>query len=316
MSEMTEEQRELKNSMMRAAAAAAGAQQAGANQAPSVPMMPSPGNITAPQQQAALEFDLPVESPRIPSRGLLYPEGTPLHNALTVDIKAITPTEENILMNPVLIKRGTVISELIRSCIMDKRIDVGEMVSGDRNALMVAIRAVGYGREYTPEVTCPGCESKQDFEVDLGSLNLKEMDLTKLDQVSPYRNEFRLALPASKKLITFKFLTGREEERLLSDIDARKKKGLGSDNLITQRLLTMITSIEGITDRTIIAKFVANMPGRDSVLLRKHYDDNEPAIDMSTEFVCKSCAHTEVLTVPLGPTFLWPNARAQRSGIA
>ena len=307
--EMTEEQRELKNSMLRAAAAAANAQSGAVQPSPSVPMMPTPNNLNAPQQQAALEFDLPVESPRIPSQGLLYPEGSPLHGVSTVDIKAITPTEENILMNPVLIKRGTVISELIRSCLMDKRIDVGDMVSGDRNALMVAIRAVGYGREYTPEVTCPGCESKQDFEVDLVSLSLKELDLSKLDQVAPFKNEFRLSLPASKKTVTFKFLTGREEEKLLSDIDARKKKGLGSDNLITQRLLMMITSVEGITDRSIIAKFVANMPGRDSVLLRKHYDENEPAIDMSQEFVCKSCGHTEVLTVPLGPTFLWPNAR-------
>lgn len=311
--DMSDEQRELRNSMLRAAAAAQGAAQQGPQaqqqQQANVPMMPTPSNITAPQQQAALEFDLPVESPRIPSKGLIYPPGNPLHDQQTVDIKAITPTEENILMNPVLIKRGTVISELIRSCILDKKIDVGEMVAGDRNALMVAIRAVGYGREYTPEVTCPSCESKQEFPVDLAALQLKELDIEKLDQVEQYKNEFRLGLPASRKTITFKFLTGKEEEKLLADIDARKKKGLGSDNLITQRLLMMITSVEGITDRTIIAKFVANMPGRDSVLLRKHYEDTEPAIDMSHEFSCKSCGHTEVLTVPLGPTFLWPNAR-------
>lgn len=305
-SEMTEEQRELKNSMLRAQAAMQHAQQ-NPNPTHSVPVMPSPATINAPQQ-AALEFELAVESPRIPSKGLIYPKDNPLHNAETVDIKSITPTEENILMNPVAIKRGTVIGDLLRSCIFDKRIDVGEMVAGDRHALMVAIRAVGYGREYTPEIQCPACESKQDFPVDLISLKLKELDLEKVNQVAPFKNEFHLFLPASKKNITFKFLTGKEEEKLLSDIETRKKKGIGSDNLITQRLLAMITSIEGITDRTIIAKFVANMPGRDSVVLRKHYEENEPAIDMSQEFTCPACAHQEVLTIPMGTTFLWPTA--------
>ena len=303
---MTDAQRELRNSMLRAAAAVNNAKQQPAPQQPQTPHMPTPNNLQAPQQ-AALEFDLAVESPLLPSQGLVY-DKEPLRDLKNVDIKAITPTEENILMNPVLIKKGTVISELIRSCVLDKRIDVGDMLSGDRNAMMVAIRAVGYGSDYTPEVTCPSCEAKQDFQIDLSKLNLKMLDLEKLNQVYPFANEFSLFLPMCKKTITFKFLTGREEERLLADLEMRKKKGFGSDSLVTHRLMAMIVSVEGIRDRNVLNKFVMNMPGRDSVLLRKHYDENEPGIDMRQEFVCKACGHSEVLAVPLGPTFLWPNA--------
>jgi hypothetical protein len=306
--EMTDEQRELRNAMLRAQAAQVNAQKAKEN--PNfVPQMPTLNNINMPQQQS-LEFDLAMESAPIPSLGLVYPEQSALHNAQTVDIKAITPTEENILMNPAILKRGTVISELIKSCITEKTIDPGEMLSGDRNALVVAIRSLGYGQIYTTQAQCPECEKKQEIDVNLNKLKLQNLDLDKLQQTSPFKNEFHLYLPESKKNITFKFLTGREEERLVSEAEARKKKGLQDDQVITQRLKTIITSVENITDRNIINKFVMVMPGKDSALLRKFYDQNEPKIDMTTEFECSNCGHQEVITIPLGPTFLWVNFRS------
>ena len=254
-----------------------------------------------------LDFDLPVESPVIPSQGLLY-EKEPLRNARTLDIKGITTHEENILVNQALIKKGTMISHLISSCLLDKRIDVSDLLSGDKNALLVAIRAVGYGVDYSPEITCPVCEKKQPFSVNLAQLPLKLLNLDNLNQVQEFKNEFIVQLPASKKTVTFKFLTSGEEEAMLAELEVKKKKGI-AEQPITQRMFAMIQSIEGRTERPLIMKFVSNMLGMDSAFLRKYYDDNEPGIDMSSEFVCSGCGHTEVLTVPLAPTFLWPNSR-------
>ena len=83
----------------------------------------------------------------------------PWHACETVDIKAMTAREEDILTSRAFIKKGTVITELIRSCLVDKRIDPNSLLSGDRNALMVAIRVTGYGVEYSTEVTCPVCDT-------------------------------------------------------------------------------------------------------------------------------------------------------------
>src|SRR5690554_2624285 len=94
--------------------------------------------------KATLGFDIPVEAVPLPSRGLIYEDRHPLRGKDSVEYKAMTAREEDILMSPALIKKGTVITELIKSCLIDKTIDPSDLLSGDRNAIMVAIRATGY----------------------------------------------------------------------------------------------------------------------------------------------------------------------------
>jgi hypothetical protein len=297
---MTEEEaRELKNSIF-------AAQQAAQGGLPMVQGMPVQSAAQAAKRDFG--FELPVASVPLPSRGLVYIDG-PLHMAETVDIKAMTAKEEDILMNRTLVRKGTVITELIKSCIMDKNIDVNSMISGDRNALMVAVRITGYGADYSPKVTCPSCEAQQDWSLNLENLPVKELDLEKLHQVGEGQNAFEFLLPRTKKTVVFKFLTGREEEKMLQDIEARRKKGIVQENLVTTKLMNSIVSIDGVVERGYINQFCQYMPAADSLALRKIIDDSEPGIDMSSDFVCTSCGHQEVLTVPLGPSFFWPNAR-------
>lgn len=307
MSMTEDDNRELKNAIFAAKAAEAGAQgkslPQGVQGIPGIPMM---SQAEAAQQQ--LGFNLEVASVPLPSKGLLYDQ-LPLAGAESIDIKAMTAREEDILMNQSLIKKGTVITELIKSCIMDKSIDVNTLISGDRNALMVAVRMTGYGSEYTPKVKCRGCDTEQDFSVDLSTLPIKELDVEKLQQAAPGQNAFNFQLPVTKKLVTFKFLTGKEEEKIVQEIEARRKRGIVADSPITTKLMNSIVAIDGNTDRGLIAKFCQFMPARDSLALRKQIDENEPSIDMSTEFTCPACSHSEVLAIPLGASFFWPNAR-------
>jgi len=292
MSMSEEESREFKNSIFAAKSAAEGG---------------IPIQTAAQTAKKDLGFDLPVASVPLPSSGLIYPSG-PLHMAQSVDIKAMTAREEDILMNRTLVRKGTVITELLRSCILDKSIDVNDMISGDRNALMVAVRITGYGSEYAPKVTCPKCEVSQDFPVDLQSLPIKELDLTKLQQVSPGENAFEVYLPVSKKKVVFKFLTGKEEERMLQDIEAKRKRGIVQENLVTTKLMFSIVSIDGNQERGFINQFCQYMPARDSLTLRNLLNNCEPGIDMSSEFTCSSCGYQEVLSVTLDSSFFWPSA--------
>ena len=111
-------------------------------------------------------FEVPVEAVPLPSNGVVYPVDNPLHGLETLDIKAMTAREEDILTSRALIKKGTVITELIKSCLVNKSIDVEDMLVGDRNAIMTALRITGYGSQYTVEVDCPDCgeKSNQDFQ--------------------------------------------------------------------------------------------------------------------------------------------------------
>jgi len=250
-------------------------------------------------------LDIPVETMPLPSNGLVYPVESTLHGRETVDIKAMTAKEEDILTSKAYLKKGTVISELIKSCLIDKSIDPRDLLAGDRNALMVAIRITGYGSEYDAEMECPECSAKAPHRFDLAGLPLKRLQIT---PALAGHNLFEFLLPYSKKLVKFRFLTGRDEEEIVATSEKQKKLGLSTDSTITTSLLYSIVSIDGIEDRGKIASFVRMMPARDSLALRNYIKDNEPGIVMKQETTCPACGHAEEVNMPLGVSFLWPAA--------
>ena len=277
------------------------------------------GNDIFTQQQAAAAgimtrnvmkddfgYEVPVESVPVPSGGLIYPEGSPLHNSETIDIRAMTAKEEDILTSKALIKKGTVISELLRSCIVDKQIDVDQMITGDRNAVMTAIRITGYGSSYSCEVDCPLCSEKNKQDFNLAELPIKRLEIT---PDVPGANIFTYTLPMSKKRVQFRFLTGVDETDITQEIDRRKKKlGGETDNLITIRLQHAVVSVDDVKDRVKITQFVRNMPAGDSRALRKFMDDNEPGIEMKSWMTCSSCSEQSEVRLPIGASFFWPDA--------
>ena len=217
----------------------------------------------------------------------------------------MTAREEDILTSRALIKKGTVISELIKSCLVDKRIDVSQLLSGDRNALMVALRVTGSGADYNVEVDCPACGVKSKQTFNLSELELKPLDI---EPVEPGANLFELVLPVTKKKVRFKFLTGADEEEILTIQERKKKVGGMGDNVVTTRLQFSIVAIEGKTDKNLINAFIRNMPARDSLYLRNHVDKHEPGIDMTSHMDCPSCSETSEVRIPLGVTFFWPSS--------
>jgi hypothetical protein len=250
-------------------------------------------------------FEIPVESVPLPSNGIVYPPESPLHNKETVDIRAMTAREEDILTSRSLIKKGTVITELIKSCLIDRRIQVQDMLAGDRNAVMISLRVTGYGADYNVEIDCPKCNNKTKHEFDLGSLPIKRLGI---EPIAPGQNVFEFKLPVTKKTVHFKFLTGRDEEEINTIQERTKKQGAQADNLVTTRLQYSIVAIEGKTDRSSINGFIRNMPARDSMSLRKFIDSHEPGIDMKGEFDCSSCNEVSEVRIPLGASFFWPDA--------
>ena len=263
-----------------------------------------PGMPTSNVMKDDFGFEVPVENVPLPSLGLIYEEGSPLHGQETVQIKAMTAREEDILTSKALIRKGTVITELIKSCLINKNIDVHDMLIGDRNALMTAIRVTGYGTDYPIEVDCPACgeRSKQDFN--LGELPIKRLSIS---PVAAGVNLFETKLPMTKKTVRYRLMTGNDEREMMVISERKKKSGLETDTLITERFSRQIMSVDNITDKNKINFFVRNMPARDSLHLRKFIDKSEPGIDMKGWMECIHCGeHTEV-RLPMGASFFWPD---------
>jgi hypothetical protein len=179
------------------------------------------------------------------------------------------------------------------------------MISGDRNAVMTALRITGYGSDYKVQVDCPECGAvnKQTFMLD--ELPIKRLEISPIVEGS---NLFEFILPVTKKKVQFKFLTGRDEVEMNTIAERKKKQGLKTDSLVTSRLQFSVVAIDGVTDRSKIGMFISNMPARDSLSLRKYIDSNEPGIEMKSWMQCESCdEHTEV-NLPIGASFFWPDS--------
>jgi len=249
-------------------------------------------------------YEVPVETVPLPSLGTVYSTESPLYRKETIDIKAMTAKEEDILTSRALIKKGTVITHLLKSCVMDKRIDPDEMLTGDRNALMTAVRITGYGADYKVEVDCPACGEKSKQAFDLTELPIKRLTIP---PVAEGANLFEFVLPVSKKKVRFKFLTGADEAELAVVQERKKKQGMAADNLVTQRLMFAVQAVEGVTDKSKIATFIRNMPARDSLELRRHIDNNEPGVEMKSWMDCPSCLEHSEVRLPIGAAFFWPD---------
>jgi len=249
-------------------------------------------------------YEVPVELVPLPSGGAVYPVGSPLHGQDTVEVRAMTAREEDILTSRALIKKGTVITHLIKSCMTNKDVEVHKMISGDRNALMIALRVTGYGQSYDVDVTCPSCEVKSKQAFDLAELPIKQLEI---EPVDVGQNLFRFELPMTKKTVQFKFLTGLDEQEIMTISERKKKSGFQGDNLVTMRLKYAIVSIEGITDKSKINSFIRNMPARDSLALRKYIDKNEPGIEMKSWMDCPACFEQSEVRLPMGAGFFWPD---------
>lgn len=250
-------------------------------------------------------LDIPVESVPLPSRGLIYPIDSPLHGRETLDIRPMTAREEDILTSRAYIKNGTVITKLINSCLVDKRIDSDDLISGDRTALMVALRITGYGAEYTTDVTCPECGATGSYEFDLSTLPIKRLEV---EPTEAGENLFEIVLPVTKKNVRVKFLTGHDENEMLIINERKKKKGLSTDSNITDRLIRVIQSVDNITDKNKIAFFVRNLPVRDSLAMRRFLDSQEPSVEMKGHMRCNSCFEESEVDLPIGASFFWPDA--------
>ena len=251
-------------------------------------------------------WEVPVDSAPLPSKGQLYDKNSSLYQRETVDIRAMTAKEEDILMSQAYIKQGVVIDKLLESCIIDKSIDISELLVGDRNTILVALRVTGFGSDYSATTTCTHCSARDTSVFDLTGLKLKNIDV---NPVSPGVNEFEVQLPVSKKTATVSFMTaGIEKEIRVTE--KRNKEILGIDpdvNRVTTRLSNTVKSIDGIRDRNKLKKFIENMPLQDSRIIRQFIKNNEPGIDMSTSYNCSHCNQEAQVTLSLGLNFLWPS---------
>jgi hypothetical protein len=243
------------------------------------------------------ELKFPTEMVDLPSKGLFYPESHPLASG-KVEMKYMTAKEEDILTNKSYIEKGTVIDKLLQSLLVTQ-FDYNDLFLVDKNAIMIAARVLGYGKDY--EFMYKG----EQCTVDLSTLepNLVDEKLWKKG-----KNEFTYTLPTTGHVITFKLLTHGDEKKISDEIKGLQKIYKDTNPELTTRLKHIILSVDGDVESRTIRQFVDNnLLARDARSFREYVRSVTPEIEIKFDFEGSNGVE-EGATVPIGLNFFWPDA--------
>ena len=168
-----------------------------------------------------------------------------------------------------------------------------DIILGDKNAVLVATRILGYGAEY--KFTYRG----EEKTIDLSTLENKEFDES---LITKGKNEFNFILPNSKTPITYKILTGADELKIDRELEGLKKINKNASPELSTRLKYIITSVNGETGAKEIREFVDTfLLAIDSKALRRHLRDTQPDVDL--RYIDED---GKEVAIPIGISFFWP----------
>jgi len=238
------------------------------------------------------DFKFPSETVELPSKGLVYPKDNPLSSG-KVEIKYMTAKEEDILTNQAYIQNGIVLDKLLESVVVSK-VNIKDLITGDKNAILVATRILGYGKDYTFSYL------GEDHTIDLTTLKNKEFDDSLVEEG---KNEFKYKLPHTGTDITFKILSGHDEKKIEKELAGLKKINKNASPELSTRLKYIITSVGEEKESKDIREFVDTyLLARDSRALREYINLSQPDIDLTY-----TLDDGEEVKVPIGLNFFWPD---------
>lgn len=241
------------------------------------------------------ESKFPTEMVKLPSKGLLYDKQSPLSSG-EIEMRYMSAKDEDILTNLNYIQQGITIDKLLQSMIVTP-INYGELLVGDKNAILIASRILGYGSNYEFEY------NGEKTTIDLSTIGNKDIDYSQFTQG---KNEFAYTLPKTGTNITFKLLTQDDEKAIRQEVQGLKKLNKEASTELSTSLKRTILSVEGNSDVAVIRDFVDNhLIAMDSRALRQHILTVKPDVDL--RFFPEDGPAGGV-DIPIGSTFLWPDS--------
>jgi len=243
------------------------------------------------------KLKFPTEMVELPSNGIVYQKENPLSSG-KVEMKYMTAKEEDILTNQSYITKGTVLDKLLEKLIVSE-CNYKDLVVGDKNALLIAARILGYGSNY--EFTY----RNEKVKVDLSTLENKEFDISKFEQG---QNEFPFTCPKSSTVLTFKLLSHSDEMKIDNELKGLRKINKNASPELSTRLKYIIVSVDGSEETKDIRDFVDNyFLAQDSRAFRNHIRDFQPDVNLKIP-VDTVEGGEEDITIPIGLNFFWPDA--------
>ena len=159
-----------------------------------------------------------LEQEYIPTKGSYNPEAAfdviPLPSKgegyrdkiAKMSVAYLTAYDENMIVSPNLYRDNLILDYILQEKLLSKQIDPMDLLEGDRDAIILFLRASGYGNEYPITATDEITGREFDAVVDLSKLKYKEFNLK-----GDSNGWFPFTLPQSGVEVKFRFPTHRDK---------------------------------------------------------------------------------------------------------
>lgn len=243
------------------------------------------------------DFNTACDLIPLPSGGKCYKS-----KKKNIMVSYLTTADENILTSPNLLASGHFLEILINRKILDDSIRYKDLIPGDRDAILIWLRATSFGDNYPVELLD---NDNIPFE---SSINLSELKMIPLS-VDPDENGlFDYVVPSLGDRLKIKILTMGEVEELVKILNDEKEAGIPVNNSITYTLQRQIVSVNNNTDKDAIIEFVRKLRISDNLKLSEFISTLDCGVDLTINVGIPGGGSLTTF-LPLNAKFFWPNAR-------
>lgn len=233
----------------------------------------------------------------LPSQGKTYKMKKP-----NVRVSYMTTADENILTSPNLLQSGEFLEILMNRKILESDLRYKDLLVGDRNSIMLWLRATAYGEMYPVTLFD---ENDVPFDTEL---NLNELKTKNLGAEPDAEGLFDFVFPSSKDVIKFKMLTCGDSDIIETKLEQDKENKVPVNNMATYTMEHLIIEVNGNRDRNFIKDYANNIRIRDGKAFSDYVTNIECGIDMNITVKTPGGGSIETF-LPLNLKFFWPNIR-------
>jgi hypothetical protein len=233
----------------------------------------------------------------LPSEGKTYK-----NKKNNIKVSYLTTADENILSSPNLLESGRFLEILINRKMLEQDLRYNDLLMGDRDAIMIWLRATAYGEEYPVSLFD---ENDELFET---TIKLNELNIKKLSVDPDDEGLFTFTMPTTSHIIKFKLLTCGDSEKIEKLLEFDKANNIPVNNSNSYILRHLIVDVNGNRDKTFIYEYVNNIRISDNKALFEYIEKLNCGVDMNIKVKTPSGSMIDAV-LPLNVNFFWPNIR-------
>lgn len=248
------------------------------------------------------KLKLPGRTFQLPSRGALYNNGEIEGEDGEIHVHAMSAFDEITLKNSDLLFNGSALDDVAKACIPQLK-KPSELYGRDIDAIMIFLRLVTYGPEFPIKVT-HNCEKAKEHEY---VVNIEEI-VASMVYLDPTDVESKYVVTLDNgQVVKVRPTRYKDVIKLLQDNLKFKNANVEPTTeeikkTILASLITVIESVDGITDEKMISEWAAMLTTpQQNRIAEAVANTNAWGPNNTTKLKCCDCGEEFEVELPLNP---------------